>query len=193
VRYRRLGETDLMVSELGLDVRPLEGVDEAIAIETLRAAILSGITVFAWDVSDAATDLEPLVALAAGVDRGRLTAVAVLDHVPEPDAIGPQIEAIASRLADGEGSEGRVEIMAFPGELGTAQLAAFEDAQARGIVGFGARSAGSQIQVGGSTIAFVADAADALVALGAHEATCAVVAVTSAEDLRGILDLVAWG
>jgi hypothetical protein len=193
VRYRRLGETDLMVSEVGLDVRPLEGVDEAIAIETLRAAILSGITVFTWDVSDAATDIEPLVARAAGVDRGRLTAVALLDHVPEPEAIGPQIEAIASRLADGEGGEGRVEIMAFPGDLEAAQMAAFEDAQARGIVGFGARSAGSQIQVGGGVITFVADAADALVALGAHDAICAVVTATSPDDLQGILDLVAWG
>lgn len=191
MRYRRLGETELMVSEVGLDVRPLEGVQEEIAVETLRAAILSGVTVFAWDVSDAATDLEPLVALAAGVDRGRLTTVAVLDHVPQPEAIGPQIEAIASRLADG--GEGRVEIVAFPGDLDPAQLAAFEDARARGIVEFGARAAGSQIQVGGGAIAYVADAADALVALGAHEATCAVVAATSPEELRGVLDLVTWG
>lgn len=191
MRYRRLGETDLMVSEVGLDVRALEGVDEEIAIATLRAAILAGVTVLTWDVSDAATDLEPLIARAAGVDRGRLTAVAILDSVPEPEAIGPQVEAIAARLASG--GEGLVEIVAFPGDLDDQRLLAFQEARARGIVRFAGRAAGSQVRVGGTVLTFVADAADALVALGAHETSCAIVSVRSPDEVRRLTDLVAWG
>lgn len=147
MRYRRLGRTDLMVSELGLEVRATlgagslaEGEDDAAA--ALRAAIDGGVTLFTWDVSDAAEDVEPLVIRAAGVDRGRLTLLAVLDFLPPPEAIGPQVEAIASRLAEGEGGGGNgnvpgyLDVIAFPGVPDAAQIEALEAVRRRGTARF---------------------------------------------------------
>lgn len=138
MRYRRLGQTDLMVSELGLEVRAAlaGGPDETEA--TLRAAIDGGVTVFAWDVSDATEDVEPLVIRAAGVDRGRLTLVAALDFLPAPEEIGPQVEAIAARLEEGSGLEGYLDVVALPGLPDAAQLAALDEVRRRGILRFAA-------------------------------------------------------
>lgn len=136
MRYRRLGRTDVMVSEVGLEVRDaLDAGGEEGATTTLRAAIDAGITVMAWDVSDAAEDVEPLIIRAAGVDRGRLTLVAVLDYLPPPSEVGPQIEAIASRLAEPD-APGYLDVIALPGVPDAAQAAALEEARARGIVRF---------------------------------------------------------
>ena len=147
MRYRRLGQTDLMVSELGLEVRAAleRGAEEAEA--TLRAAIDGGVTVFTWDVSDATEDVEPLVIRAAGVDRGRLTLVAALDFVPSPEDIGPQVEAIASRLDEGGGLEGYVDVIALPGLPDEAQLAALNEVRSRGIARFIAVAAGSDAEL----------------------------------------------
>ncbi|MGE3961626.1 MAG: hypothetical protein AB7F65_08110 [Dehalococcoidia bacterium] len=135
MRYRRLGQTNLMVSELGLEVRAVLGAGAEGAEATLRAAIDGGITLFAWDVSDATEDVEPLVLRAAGVDRGRLTLVAQLDYVPAPEDMGPQVEAIAARLEDG-GVEGYVDVIALPGLPDAGQLAALEEVRRRGIARF---------------------------------------------------------
>ena len=122
MRYRRLGDTEQMVSEVGLDVRSVvAGGDEA-AEAIIRRAIDAGVTVFAWDVSDAVEDLEPLIVRAAGVDRGRLTLVATLDILPAPGAMGPQAEAIAARLAE-PGAEGYLDILVLPGLPDAAQAA----------------------------------------------------------------------
>ncbi len=135
MRYRRLGDTEQMVSEVGLEVRStLEGGDEA-AEAVIRGAIDAGVTVFAWDVSDAAEDVEPLIIRAAGVDRGRLTLIATLDVLPTPDAIGPQAEAIAARLAE-PGAEGYLDVLVLPGLPDDAQQAALREVRARGIVHF---------------------------------------------------------
>lgn len=135
MRYRRLGQTELMVSELGLEVRATLAAGEEQAEATLRAAIDAGVTVFAWDVSDATEDVEPLVIRAAGVDRGRLSLLAVLDALPPADEIGPQAEAIASRLSDPEGS-GYVDILGVPAVPDAAQAAALDEVRRRGIARF---------------------------------------------------------
>lgn len=124
-----------MVSELGLEVRAVLEAGEEAAEATLRAAIDDGVTVFAWDVSDALEDVEPLIIRAAGVDRGRLTLVAVLDILPPPEAIGPQIVAIATRL-DEPTAEGYLDVIALPGIPDAAQLDALAEVRARGIVRF---------------------------------------------------------
>ena len=135
MRYRRLGDTEQMVSEVGLDVRSVvAGGDEA-AEAIIRRAIDAGVTVFAWDVSDAAEDVEPLIIRAAGVDRGRLTLVATLDILPAPEAMGPQAEAIASRLAE-PGAEGYLDVLVLPGLPDAAQQAALGEVRARGVVRF---------------------------------------------------------
>lgn len=162
MRYRRLGQTDLMVSELGLEVRAaLDGGEDA-AQAVLRAAMDGGVTVFAWDVSDATEDVEPLIARTAEVDRGRLTLVAVLDHLPEPEAIGPQVEAIASRLAE-PGAEGYVDVIALPGVPDAAQLAALDEVRRRGIARFVAYAGDHDAEVPAPTPAGL----DALVLNGA--------------------------
>ena len=133
--YRRLGTTDVVVSEAGIDVRAaLPGGFEA-AEETLRAAIDAGITVFAWDVSDTLEDVEPLIARASGVNRGRLTLVAVLDVMPSAQEMGPQIEAVAARL-EADGAEGFVDVIALPALPDAAQAAALQESRERGIVRF---------------------------------------------------------
>ena len=146
MRYRRLGETDLMVSEVGLDARVLLRSDPETAAATVRAAIALGVTVAAWSVSDATEDIEPLLARAAGTDRGRLTLIAVLDHVPAPEAIGPQVEAIAGRL------ESAVDIVAFPGPIDDARRAAFEEARRQGSALLAATARDGEIEVAGGRI-----------------------------------------
>lgn len=135
MRYRRLGDTEQMVSEVGLDVRSVFGDGDEAAEALIRSAIDAGVTVFAWDVSDAAEDVEPLLIRAAGVDRGRLTLVATLDILPAPEAMGPQAEAIASRLTE-PGAEGYLDLLVLPGLPDAAQQAALSEVRARGVIRF---------------------------------------------------------
>lgn len=135
MRYRRLGDTEQMVSEVGLDVRSVLRDGGEAAEGVIRSAIDAGVTVFAWDVSDAAEDVEPLLVRAAGVDRGRLTLVATLDILPAPDAMGPQAEAIASRLAE-PGAEGYLDVLVLPGLPDAAQQDALREVRARGVIRF---------------------------------------------------------
>jgi len=135
VRYRRLGQTEQMVSEVGLDVRAILAGSGDAAEAALRSAIDHGITLFTWDVSDAAEDVEALIIRAAGVDRGRLLLVAVLDFLPKPEDIGPQVEAIASRL-DEASADGYLDVIAFPGLPDAAQLEALAEVRRRGVARF---------------------------------------------------------
>ena len=178
MRYRRLGATELMVSEVGLDARALLGSDAATAEATLRAAIALGVTVVAWDVSDALEDVEPLIASGAGTDRGRLTLVATLDYVPAAEDLGPQVEAIASRLGS------TVDVVAFPGALDASQAAAFEAAREQGTVRFAAKASPGRIDAGGGLILPVETLSDAAWALATGEAACVVAPVAAPGDLR---------
>lgn len=183
VRYRRLGATELMVSEIALDARALrssEGQDEATAEATVRAAIALGVTVFTWTVSDASEDIEPLLAAGAGVDRGRLTLVARLDIVPSAADLGPQVEAIASRLGT------PVDIVAFPGDLDAPAQAAFEEARERGLVRFAAVDAGDSIEVPAARL-LAADAAGVQGVLAQPGVASALVGVADPGELRALL------
>ena len=188
MRYRRLGETELMVSEVGLDVRALDGMDEESAASVIRAAITSGITVMAWDVSDGVNDLEPLLARAAGLERGRLTLVAMLDHVPPPENVGPQVGAITSRLGEGA-SEGFVDIVTFPGEITEGHLAAFEELRSRGRARFAGHYAASRIRLPGGVLAFAADEDDAMSVLSTPEVACALVPVASLDAVLSLSEV----
>lgn len=132
--YRRLGRTELMVSETGLHADPLRGMDREQAVAVLRRAFARNVSVVAWSVSDALEDLEPVIAEAAGQDLGRLALVALLDQLPAAEDIGPQIEAVAVRLGD----ETAVDIVTFPSLPDSDQLAALAEVRARGVL----RSAG---------------------------------------------------
>jgi len=180
VRYRRLGSTELMVSEIGLDARALLAAGEDTAEVTIRAAIALGVTVLAWTVSDASEDVEPLIARAAGVDLGRLTLVARLDLVPAPEDVGPQVEAVASRLGSG------VTLAAFPGALGPEAHAAFEEARERDVVRFAALDSGATIEVPDGRIAEARPGAISA-ALQAPGVACALVQVADPGDLRALI------
>lgn len=145
MRYRRLGRTELMVSEVGLEVRATLAQGAEAAAAALRSAIDGGITVFTWDVSDAAEDVEHLLAHTAGLDRGRLTLVAILDQLPPPEELGPQVEAIAARL--GETDPGYLDVIALPGVPDAKQLEALEDVRRRGLARFVGFSGGSDAEL----------------------------------------------
>lgn len=162
MRYRRLGDTEQMVSEVGLDVHSVLGDGDEAAEGVIRSAIAAGVTVFAWDVSDATEDVEPLLIRAAGVDRGRLTLVATLDILPAPDAMGPQAEAIASRLAE-PGAEGYLDVLVLPGLPDAAQQAALREVRARGVIRFVGYAAEGDAEVAART----PDGLDVLVLGGA--------------------------
>lgn len=134
-----------MVSEVGLEVRATLAQGAEAAAAALRTAIDGGITVFTWDVSDAAEDIEPLLARTAGLDRGRLTFVAVLDYLPPPDELGPQVEAIAARL--GEADAGYLDVIALPEVPDAAQVEALEDIRRRGLARFVAYSGESDAEL----------------------------------------------
>jgi aryl-alcohol dehydrogenase-like predicted oxidoreductase len=132
MRYRRLGRTEQVVSEVGLTARALDGVAPEVAGATLQAAISAGVTLIAMDARDSASDLEPMISAIAGTDRPRLTIVAVLDHLPSPDDLAPEVAAIAGRFGD----RGYVDVVAFPQAPGAAHLAALADLRGRGLAFF---------------------------------------------------------
>ncbi len=181
MRYRRLGDTDLMVSEVGLDARALRRSDPETAAATLRAAIALGITVVAWEVSDALEDLEPLLTEAAALERGRLTLVALLDHVPAPEAMGPQAEAIASRL----GSE--LDVLALPGVVDAAQRDALTEVQSRGIARLAGTYDGAGIEVLAGRIAFAAEPAEVPARLAQPGVGCVLLPVATPGELRAAI------
>ena len=188
MRYRRLGDTEQMVSEVGLDVRSaLAGGDEAAEV-MIRRAIDAGVTVFAWDVSDAAEDLEPLLVRAAGVDRGRLTLVATLDILPAPEAMGPQAEAIASRLAE-PGAEGYLDVLVLPGLPDAAQQTALDEVRARGVIRFVGHAAEGDAEVATPT----PDGLDVLVLSGAPRSDRPGVGVLARADGAGAAALIEGG
>ncbi len=181
MRYRRLGSTGWMISEVGLDARALLQSDAETAAATIRAAIALGITAMAWSVSDATEDIEPLIAKAAGSDRGRLTLIALLDHVPSAEAVGPQVEAISSRLGSA------VDIVAFPGALGDAERAAFEEARGRGSVRLAATTEDDTVRIEDARVTFAETPAAARDALDVGQATCVLVPVATPGDLRALV------
>lgn len=131
MRYRRLGRTELMVSEVGLDADALRdaGHDEAVAV--VRAALASGVTLVTWSVADSLEDIEPWLAEGARSEIGRFTLIPRLDVLPSPEAIGPQVEAVAARL----GVES-LPVAAFPEVPVGDAAAALAEVRERGVVRF---------------------------------------------------------
>ena len=132
MRYRRLGRTELVVSEVGLTARALEGLAPEVAGATLQAAIAAGVSLIALDARDSSFDLEPLIASVAGIERPRLTIVGVLDHLPAAVDLAPEVAAIAARF----GTSGYLDVVAFPQAPTPAHLAALADLRDRRLVRF---------------------------------------------------------
>ncbi len=127
MRYRRLGRTDLLVSEAALAMRGLARLPEAGAEAAIRTAIEEGVSLVLLDAA-APDGMPALLARAAGSDRPRLTVVAHLGTVA-PDEI-------ATRLAAVTGDLGVVDVAVLSGIPDAAVLAAVEAARAEGVLRF---------------------------------------------------------
>ncbi len=130
MRYRRLGRTEAIVSEIGITARAWQDLPLEQATEAAAATFAAGVSLVAIDVRDVQPDLEQLVGEVAGIDRPRLTIVSVFASLPAPELLGPAVEAAAVRL----GPAGYLDVVAFPTPLTDAHLAALEEVRARGAI-----------------------------------------------------------
>lgn len=100
MRYRRLGRTEWMVSEVGLALRALEGLDEVSAGATLGAALAQGITLVTVDAREHEGGVEPLVGRVTTSERPRLVVVTRFERFAEASALEAQLSAAGTRLSD---------------------------------------------------------------------------------------------
>ncbi len=100
MRYRRLGSTEWMVSEVGLAMRALEGLDEAAAGATLGAALAQGITLLLVDAREHEGGVEAIIGRVTASERPRLVVVSRIER-PAPDStLEAQLRAAAARVSD---------------------------------------------------------------------------------------------
>ena len=100
MRYRRLGRTEWMVSEVGLALRALEGLDEAVAGATLGAAVASGVTLLLVDAREHEGGVEPLIGRVTASERPRLVVVSRFERLAEASTCEAQLRAAGARLSD---------------------------------------------------------------------------------------------
>ncbi|TAJ19559.1 MAG: hypothetical protein EPO65_06560 [Dehalococcoidia bacterium] len=100
MRYRRLGRTEWMVSEVGLALRALEGLDDATAGATLGAALAQGITLVTVDAREHEGGVEPLVGRVTTSERPRLVVVTRFERTAEAAGLEAQLCAAGTRLSD---------------------------------------------------------------------------------------------
>ena len=100
MRYRRLGRTEWMVSEVGLALRALEGLDEVAAGATLGAALAQGITLVTVDAREHEGGVESLVGRVTTSERPRLVVVTRFERVAEAATLEAQLRAAGTRLSD---------------------------------------------------------------------------------------------
>lgn len=197
MHYRKLGRTELMVATAGIDADALRDLERDEAIEALRAALVAGVTVVTWHVADELSDLEPLIAEAAKTELGRFALVPILDRLPDPEELGPQVEAVAARLGSG------VDIVAFPDAPTDAHAGALADVRSRGLAqffGYAGGTALSPAQAGNVEVVLVSgEAPERIAGLGiialaeanVPGADCTAVPARSAEAVRAAVALAA--
>lgn len=122
MRYRRLGRTEWMISEVGLALRALEGLDEAVAGAALGAAIASGVTLLLVDVREHEGGVEPLVGRVTAGERPRLVVVSRFERMAEPSTFAAQLQAAGHRLS----KEGYVDVALFAQVPDATQLAVLD-------------------------------------------------------------------
>ena len=109
MRYRRLGSTEWMVSEVGLNLRALEGLDEVVAGGTLGAAFAAGVTVIRVDAREHAGSVEPLMGRVTATERPRLVVVSHFERLAEASLFEAQLRAAGARI----GKEGYLDVALF--------------------------------------------------------------------------------
>lgn len=119
MHYRRLGRTEWMVSEVGLALRALEGLDEAAAGAVLGAALPSGVTLLLVDVREHEGGVEPLVGRVVTTERPRFVVVSRFERAAESSTFASQMQAAGGRLS----KEAYLDVALFPQVPDAAQCA----------------------------------------------------------------------
>ena len=169
MRYRRLGRTDWMVSEVGLALRALEGVDEAAAGATLGAALAQGVTLVVVDVREHEGGVEPLIGRVTTSERPRLVVLSRFERLADASSFGAQLLAAGKRISD----LGYLDVALFaqvpdPAQRGVlASLASTRTVRAWGIETGDASSAAQAFEAGAKVLVAPADASEALLASAA--------------------------
>lgn len=177
MRYRRLGRTEWMVSEVGLALRALEGLDEAVAGAALGAAIASGVTLVLVDVREHEGSVEPLVGRVTTVERPRLVVVSRFERLAEPSTFAAQLQAAGRRLS----RDGYVDVALFTQVPDAAQCAVLDTlVESRAVRAWGIETADASV----ATRAFKAGA-QVLVAPAAAEPLLAAAAAEDAGVIVG--------
>lgn len=122
MRYRRLGGTEWMVSETGLDLRTLEGLDEAAAGATLGAALARGVTLILVDAREHEGGVEPLIGRVTTSERPRLVVLSRFERIAEAPALEAQLRAAGTRISD----DGYLDVAVFRQVPDAAQCAVLQ-------------------------------------------------------------------
>lgn len=170
MRYRRLGRTEWMVSEVGLALRALEGLDEAVAGAALGAAIASGVTLVLVDVREHEGGVEPLVGRVTTVERPRLVVVSRFERLAEPSTFAAQLQAAGRRLS----KDGYLDVALFTQLPDSTQCAVLEAMIASKVVrAWGIETANASVAArafkAGARVLVTPGAAEPLLAAAAAE------------------------
>jgi len=190
MRYRRLGRTEWMVSEVGLALRALEGIDEAAAGATLGAATASGVTLLLVDVREHEGGVEPLVGRVMAGERPRLVAVSRFERLAEPAAFAAQLQAAGARLSD----DGYLDVALFkeipdpPHREVLERLAVTRGVRAWGVETDEAAFAARAFEDGATVVVTPAPASDALLAAAARAGAGVIVAGPPEEVAASLAD-----
>lgn len=169
MRYRRLGRTDWMVSEVGLALRALEGTDEAAAGATLGAALAQGVTLVVVDAREHAGGVEPLVGRVTTSERPRLVVLSRFERLAEASTFKEQLLAAGQRVSN----LGYIDVALFAQVPDAAQRAVLDTlATTRRVRGWGIETAETSIaaqafEAGAHVLVAPADASEALLASAA--------------------------
>ncbi len=170
MRYRRLGRTEWMVSEVGLALRALEGLDEAVAGATLGAALTAGVTLVLVDVREHEGGVEPLIGRVTASERPRLVVVSRFERIAEASTFAAQLRAAGARLSN----EAYLDVALFPQVPDPAQCAVLEAlAATRTVRAWGVETADASIaarafEAGARVLVTPADAGEPLFAAAAR-------------------------
>jgi aryl-alcohol dehydrogenase-like predicted oxidoreductase len=166
MRYRRLGRTDWMVSEVGLALRALEGIDEAAAGATLGAALAQGVTLVVVDAREHEGGVESLIGRVTTSERPRLVVLARFERLADASTFEAQLLAAGQRVSD----LGYLDVALFAQMPDAGQravldvLAATRTVRAWGIETADASIAAQAFEVGANVLVAPADASEGLLA-----------------------------
>lgn len=131
MRYRRLGRTEWMVSEVGLAMRALEGLDEVTAGATLGAALAQGISLVLVDAREHEGGVEAIIGRVMASERPRLVVVSRIERAAPAATLEAQLRAAGARVSD----DAYLDVALFKDVPDAGQRAVLDALAASGAVG----------------------------------------------------------